>query len=277
MAIIEETNKQYHDNREYISKSRLSNMSVCPQYFKWCDDNPKETTDDLVCGSAFHKWVLEKDTFDTEFVVCPAFDKRFKSQKEQARELEEMAKEQGKQIISEVQFKTIEAMKKHILANEQIKKLLNGEHEKSFYFIDDLTEEKCKARPDCYRVVKDRVLITDLKTCRSAIREDFMRDVVKYGYDLQAYMYSLAVSKCLNVPIENIDFVFVAIEKTEPYLSYFCCADSTILQRGEAIFRKYIGIYHQCRETGNWYGLNGEYDKLDNLSLPIYLLNNKGE
>lgn len=269
-GIIKETNKEYHDFKEAISKSRLEKMSVCPKYFKWCEDNPNKQTEDLIFGSAFHKYVLEEKTFYDEFVISPNINRRTKAGKEEYDNF--VSNAQGKSIISEDQFNKIIEMKNAIFENKYCTKLLNGNCEKSFYFVDDLTEEQCKVRPDCFRKCNhDTVIITDLKSCRSAITENFMRDVVKFGYDLQAYMYCLGASKILNVPIENVHFVFIAVEKESPYLTNVLEADKYVLERGEMLFRKYLGMYHQCKESGNWYGLNGEENIINNLSLPKYL------
>ena len=56
-------------------------------------------------------------------------------------------------------------------------------------------------------------------------------------------------------------------------------ADQYVLERGEALFREYIGNYHECKETNHWWGLNGAYGIINNLSLPNYLLKDiiKGE
>ncbi len=269
-GIINETNQEYHRYREAISKSQLIKINVCPKYFKWCEDKAKEPTADLIFGNAFHKWVLERDTFYEEFAISPCYNKRKKDEKEAYERF--VAKSKDKQIIAQDEFDKILLMANEIENSKYCNRLLNGEHEKSIYFVDNLTNELCKVRPDCYRVIKDRVIITDLKSCRSSKTEDFMRDVTKYGYDLQAYMYSLGLSKVLNVPIENIDFVFIAVDKNEPYLINVLQADKYIFERGETLFRKYIGIYHHCKDTNNWYGLNGEEDIINNLTLPNYML-----
>lgn len=276
-GIVIETNAEYHGDKSAISKSRLANMSVCPQYFKWCEDNPREPTEDLVLGSALHKYVLEKDTFGSEFVVMPLIDRRTKEGKERFNTFLDCAK--GREIITQEQFEIISSMSNSVMSNKYSKRLLKGEHENSMYFQDDLTQEWCKVRPDCWSRIGDRVVIVDLKSCKSSNTEDFMRDVIKYHYDLQAYMYSYGVSKVLGVPIENIDFVFIAVEKKEPYLVNILQADTFIMQRGETLFRKYIGQYHECKESGEWYGYNGKFGLINNLTLPNYLLKeiNKGE
>jgi exodeoxyribonuclease VIII len=159
--------------------------------------------------------------------------------------------------------------------NPYARKLINGNIEQSMYFTDDLTKVECKCRPDVWRKVADRVVITDLKSAKSVMPNDFMRDCVKYHYDLQTAMYRDGASKVLGVPKDNIDFVFIAVEKKPPYLLNIMQADTYVIQKGEADFREYIGTYAECLETNNWYSFNGKDNIINNLSLPSYLLKDK--
>lgn len=274
-GIVIETNAEYHGYREAISKSRLANMSVCPAYFKWCEDNPTEPSEDMVLGSAFHKIVLEPETFDKEFMIMPHFDRRTKEGRLGYENL--MNKVQGECItlITKEQYDTICGMRDSIMSNPYAKKLINGNVEQSMYFTDDLTKVECKCRPDVWRKVADRVVITDLKSAKSVMPNDFMRDCVKYHYDLQTAMYRDGASKVLGVPKDNIDFVFIAVEKKPPYLLNIMQADTYVIQKGEADFREYIGTYAECLETHNWYSFNGKDNIINNLSLPSYLLKDK--
>ena len=272
-GIVIETNAEYHGYRESISKSRLANMAVCPAYFKWCEDNPSAPSDDMVLGSAFHKIVLEPETFDDEFVVMPNFDRRTKDGKMQYALFVEQSN--GKTVITQEQYETICGMRDSIMSNPYAKKLINGNIEQSMYFTDDLTKVDCKCRPDVWRKVADRVVITDLKSAKSVMPNDFMRDCVKYHYDLQTAMYRDGASKVLGVPKDNIDFVFIAVEKKPPYLLNIMQADTYVIQKGEADFREFIGTYKECLETSNWYSFNGKDNIINNLSLPSYLLKDK--
>lgn len=275
-GIVIESNREYHSYREAISKSRLEKMSVCPSYFKWCEDNPQEPTDDMTMGSAFHKIVLEPQDFDKEFMIMEKFDRRTKEGR-LAYEHQMQLVQGGIQAITQEQYDTICGMRDSLFRNKYTKVLLQGNVEQSFYFNDDLTNEYCKCRPDIWRSLKDgSIVIVDLKSTKSAKTEDFIKDVVKYGYDLQTFHYTNGVSKVLNVPKDKISFIFIAVEKKPPYLCNILQADEFILQRGEALFREYIGKLHECRESGNFYGLNGAYDVINNLSLPSYLID-KGE
>lgn len=274
-GIVIETNAEYHGYREAISKSRLANMSVCPAYFKWCEDNPTEPSEDMVLGSAFHKIVLEPETFDKEFMIMPYFDRRTKEGRLGYENL--MNKVQGECItlITKEQYDTICGMRDSIMANPYARKLINGNIEQSMYFTDDLTKVECKCRPDVWRKVADRVVITDLKSAKSVMPNDFMRDCVKYHYDLQTAMYRDGVSKVLNIPKDNIDFVFIAVEKKPPYLLNIMQADTYVIQKGEADFREYIGTYAECKADGVFYGLNGKNGIINTLSLPEYLIKSK--
>ena len=274
-GIVIETNAEYHGYKEAISKSRLANMAVCPAYFKWCEDNPQEPSEDMVLGSAFHKIVLEPETFDKEFMIMPHFDRRTKEGRLGYENL--MNKVQGECItlITKEQYDTICGMRDSIMSNPYARKLINGNIEQSMYFTDELTKVECKCRPDVWRKVADRVVITDLKSAKSVMPNDFMRDCVKYHYDLQTAMYRDGASKVLGVPKDNIDFVFIAVEKKPPYLLNIMQADTYVIQKGEADFREYIGTYAECKQTNDWYGLNGSKGIINTLSLPEYLLKNK--
>lgn len=274
LGIVTESNEKYHADKSAVSKSQLARMSICPKYFKWVEDNPPDQSDDLIVGSGFHKLVLEPMTFGEEFVVMPNFDKRTKAGKEAYEVFVDQTK--GRQVITQEQYNTICGMRDSIMENKYAVALLKGKHEKSMYGIDELTNERIKTRPDCYRIIGNdddkRVLITDLKSCRSALNDDFTRDAIKYGYDLQSYMYSLNGSKVLKIPLENVSFVFIAVEKKPPYLVNILQADEFVLQRGEALYRQYIGMYHEAKTTNNWWGLNGQQGIINNLSLPSYLV-----
>lgn len=281
LGLVTESNAEYHGDLTAISKSRLAKISVCPQYFKWCEENPQEQTEEMIVGSAFHKLVLEPNTFDEEFAIMPNINRRTNAGKQEYEEFMQLAN--GKQVITQEQYETICGMRDSIMSNQYAVQLLKGVHEQSMYGVDELTGERIKTRPDCYRIIEvpnedgeivKTCLITDLKSCRSAIYDDFCRDVTKFNYDLQCYMYTENASKVLNVPRENINFVFIAVEKKEPYLINILQADEYVLQSGEALFRKYIGELHEAKTTNNWWGLNGQQGIINNLSLPSYLLKN---
>lgn len=269
-GIIKESNKDYHNDCTAVSKSQLARIKICPKYFKFMLDNPTQPTEALNIGSAFHKLVLEPETFGKEFIVMPSIDRRTKAGKEAYEQFLITVGERA--ILSQNDYAQICNMTSAVLDNSLANALILGEVETSMYSEDELTKERIKTRPDCYQKIDDRLVITDLKSCISALPADFTRDIVKYSYDLQAYMYCYNASKVLNIPLENIDFIFVAVEKNPPYLTNVFKASKDILERGEMIFREYIGTYHKAKTTNNWWGLNGEHNTINEITLPTYLL-----
>lgn len=284
--IVIEPNAAYHARREYINKSRLSKMSVCPRYFKWYEDNPQDPSADLIFGSAFHKLVLEPSTFYDEVAIMPNFGRK-KEEQEAKRQFVDQNK--GKYIITEDEYADIQCMRDSIdnlmfeVADGKFSSarrlFLRGNIENSIYFTDDPTGVLCKCRPDVWRktVTSDgeiRYVITDLKSSRNGSTDSFKKDIPKYGYDLQTYMCRLGLSLALNVPIESIDFYFLVVEKQAPYLANGIVADETVLKRGEAIFREYIGKYKYCTDTNNWFSYNGEHGIINAVGVPSWLTNN---
>jgi hypothetical protein len=173
--------------------------------------------------------------------------------------------------------------------NEFVKKLLKGEKEKPFFWVDEMTGEECKCRTDVILslILKDAetdekypaVYIVDIKSTENAETEAFMRSAIKYAYDFQSAMYIEGVKK--NYPktqiVDGIEknvqfkFAFIAIEKKPPYAINILQADKLLIRRGYDLFREYLGIYHDCKTTDNWYGYLGKFNQINNLALPAYL------
>lgn len=269
--MVSETNRAYHSNPA-VSKSNLHLIERTPRYYKWYMDNPVEPTESMKFGTAFHKYILEPETFWDEVAVQPILNLRTNEGKAQKQAFMEMCEQEGKTDITQAQYETILKMSESLKSDGYSQVLIAGEHEKSFYWTDKLTGIDCKCRPDSFRKIGDRILIVDFKTCSSAEYNAIQRDVSKYGYDLQAYMYCKGVSENLNVPMDKIDFMFVFICKEAPYMTNIMQADEFVIERGETLFREYIGTLKYCRETDNWYGYNGKDGRPNILSLPKYLI-----
>lgn len=260
-----ESNAEYHASVP-LSKSRLWEMRKSPEWFRFCETVKKQQTPAMIVGSLIHTAVLEPEKLSTEYAILNDCDMRTKAGKEaRARFLEE---NKGKTLIEDDEYELALEIARTIEENKIANYLLHGEVEQSVYTVDDLTGVEYKVRPDSYRIVGERGIIVDLKTTNDASTDAFMRDAVKYGYDMQAAMYKAAMEKEFKIPF---DFVFVAVEKSEPHMINVMQCDPLLLTRGYDMFREYIGIYKECLETGNWYGYNGKQGYINTLGLPAYL------
>lgn len=259
------TDKEYRSAKG-ISRSELFKISESPEKFKYYQENPEEPTPSLIFGQLLHAMALQPENLDTFFAIAPNVDKRTKEGKEAFAKFQENA--QDKTIITAEMVKEASQMCAALWKNDFVIKLLRGEKEKVFFWNDDLTGEPCKCRVDCLTELGDNLIIVDLKTTENAETEAFIKSAIKYGYDFQSAMYSKGVE--INTGKKPL-FVFIAIEKKPPYAINILQADELLIRRGYDLFREYIGIYHDCKETGNFYGYLGRYNQINNLALPSYL------
>lgn len=265
------TEKEYREHPA-ISRSELFKISESPEKFRYYKDNPQPPTPALIFGQVFHKMALQPETFEDEFAVCPNVDKRTKDGK--AIYAEFLEKSAGKTVIDTDMYNKATEMC-YALKNQPIheiasyiKKLLSGQKEVPYFWIDEDTGEQCKCRLDCETDFKDISIIVDLKSAGKADKETFERDAVKYGYDLQTAMYTEGAKKNTG---KNYSFVFIVVEKEPPYSVNILQADKLLMQRGQDLFREFIGVYHDCKQTNNWYGYLGKFNMINNLSLPAWL------
>ena len=249
-----------------ISRSELFKISESPEKFKYYQEHPEEPTPALLLGQLFHAMALQPETVWEQFAVMPNVDRRTKAGKEEFAEFEASA--EGKTVVSADMVEQATAMWEALNKNEFVKKLLKGEKEKPFFWVDEMTGEECKCRTDVLTYVGENLIIVDLKTTDCAETDAFTRSAVKYGYDLQSAMYIEGVKA--NTGREPL-FVFIAIEKKPPYAINILQADKLLIRRGYDLFRELIGIYHDCKTTNNWYGYLGRYNQINNLALPAYL------
>lgn len=252
---------------EGVSRSQLWRLHEgSPEKFKYEEEHPEEPTQALIFGQMVHKLVLEPETFDDEFAIMPEVDRRTKDGK--AIWAKFASGNGDKMLVRQADYETALAMKNALMQNDLVEKLLSGKHEVPLFWTDELTGEKCKVRLDCFTPLSDKVLIVDYKSTNDAGTEPFIRSAINYGYDFQAAMYTEAVKRVMN---QDSVFVFIAQEKEPPYAVNVLAADQLLVQRGYDTFRELLGIYHDCKVSGNWYGYLGPQNQINVLGLPAYL------
>ena len=251
---------------EGVSRSQLWRLKESPEKFKYAEEHPEEPTPALIFGQMVHKLVLEPETFDDEFSIMPEIDRRTKDGKAIWNNF--VSGNGDKTLIRQAEYETALAMKNALLQNDLVVKLLSGKHEVPLFWTDEMTGEKCKARLDVLTPLSERVIIADYKSTNDASTEAFIRSAINYGYDFQAAMYTEAVRHVMD---QDAVFIFIAQEKDPPYAVNVLAADQLLVQRGYDTFRELLGIYHECKVSGNWYGYLGPQNQINVLGLPAYL------
>lgn len=252
---------------EGVSRSQLWRLREgSPEKFMYAEEHPEEPTPALIFGQMVHKLVLEPETFGDEFVIMPECDRRTKDGKAIWQDFLQGAGD--RMPIKAEDYEKALGMRNALMENDLIVKLLSGKHEVPLFWTDELTGEQCKVRLDCFTPLSDKVLIVDYKTTGDANTDPFIRSAINYGYDFQAAMYTEAVKRCME---KEAVFIFIAQEKEPPYAVNVLAADQLLVQRGYDTFRELLGIYHECKVSGNWYGYLGPQNQINVLGLPAYL------
>lgn len=251
-------NDQYHADTTRISKSGTDQINKTPRHyqFRYLEGNQTEQTKPMIFGSAFHSYILERDKFNNEFVVIPHFIGTGSRDKKQKFELENS----HKTIITMNDMKTIMGMSDSIQAHPLASKLINkfGITEKQFNWTDQTTGANCKCKPD--KIVEKFAL--DLKSTDDASPNGFKFSAKKFRYHVQSPFYVDGLKANM---IEITTMVFIAVEKTAPYLVGLYFYESDEMDEGRREYKENLKTYVDCLESGVWPGYS---EKIIPLELP---------
>lgn len=146
----------------------------------------------------------------------------------------------------------------------------SGLPEQSLFWVDERTGVWCRARPDWlpHAIPGRRMIIPDYKSCVAADLQSLSKAVFNFGYHQQATWYPDGI-QALGLA-DDVAFVFVAQEKTPPYLITVFELDEMAMQIGRALNRDALDAYKQCTTSGEWPPYNAS---IAHLSLPPWVEN----
>jgi hypothetical protein len=263
-GIYELSSEAYHKGLG-ISRSGLMEFKRSPYHYWYKYLNPEyipePSTPAQTFGNALHSYVLEPESFAERYFVIPKFNKRTKlgTERWQLMKLEIGHRE----ILSEAQWQTLQAMADSLRKNKLVLQLLeSAQIEKSLYWTDPDTGILCKCRPDILR----SNLVCDLKTAQDGSPRSFQYALFDYGYHIQAAMIREALQQ-LKQSLLN-DFLFLVIEKSAPYAISIYQLDQVALDKGHQEFKTLLTRYQHCLETNDWPAY-----AIQEISLPRYAFN----
>ena len=202
------TNAEYHGRKTHLSSTNVRTHKKNKKQFKYSltHDLIKQTKA-MADGTAVHAFFLERDKFDSDFVIKPA-DMRLNTKVGKEWALEH----QNKIIIdSELGNNLYEMEKSFMDSPARLIYDKQGQSELS-YFWNDLGLVKGKCRPDW--ISNDGNIVVDIKTTTDASPKGFQKSIANWGYHLQLGWYIRGLQK-LGLPAK--EFIFIAIEKTPPF------------------------------------------------------------
>lgn len=246
--------EQEYNLAEGIRRSDLWLMNESPEKFKYNLDHPvseDEKSQAFLFGSACHKMVLEPLEFNKEYAVAPNVDRRTKAGKEEYAQFCES--NAGKTVISLEDRDTIVAMCNVLLDNRLSEEMITGQHEVPYFWKDPETGERCKCRADVVKQVDGKYVVVDYKTTTSAQTDRFNAELFRYGYHVQAAMYTEGLQCALKLDYRP-KFCFVAQEKKAPYAVNVIEVSDDVMRYGDRLYHDLLRRYHECKELDVWPG-----------------------
>ena len=255
--------KDYHNDYEYLSKSFLTKFELSPAHAYHYMTSDKTDSEAMCFGRVYHAMIAGQTD---EFIVFdpenrPELDKTFGS-KLNKQWKDDFYKSADVDIVSIDDYNQISFMITKLQNNDIVQQInaFSLVQEEAFRAVVDTYKIKCK--PDglqLARGAKKENLIIDWKTCQSIHPDKIRYDIVKYGYDVQAAMYSEIISA---IHSHESNFMFIFQEKSEPYdvLPVLVTHDSTTMREGKNKWRNYYIQARECFEKNSWPGVANRYD-----------------
>ena len=177
-----------------LDQSQLKQFLKNPAEWGYSRLNDDRTpTDAMKFGTAFHAYMLGT----AEIVNLPEGETFQKKANKDWRDEQEQA---GNIVVSYADRQLLDRMKTNIEQAslmpgnpDYMAIIANGVKEQCITWTDAKTGLDLKAKPDAIPVGTDYLI--DLKTSKSAAGRDFHREVISYGYHIQALFYCQAVGK----------------------------------------------------------------------------------
>ncbi len=248
---VMESNDVYHSYDGFISSTTLKQYKQSPAHARYYMDNKSAPTAAMIFGNAYHTMVLEPDLWEQEYFIIdydqrPEYDKTMASSANKEWKQRLISRNIGKQAITKEEYNTMCAMRLVLFKNKSAAFMFTGGIVEQSHYLE-IDGVKVKVRPDS----RKKRMIIDLKTCEDASPNGFSKQCANFGYHISAALYCEAVN---IMDGEYLPFVFVAQEKSEPYLVAIYEASLLFMEKGEIEMRELLALHKKCTEDNHWPG-----------------------
>ena len=225
----------------------------------------KEQTPAMLFGSQAHALILEGEkAFASRYFIIPEGKTRA------SKEFKDMAAENpDKDSMSFNEYNSllriVESFDRHPIARE----LVTGGIELAAYWKDPETGLLCKAKADCFR---HDGMIVDVKTTEDASPDKFPYQCAQLDYALSAAFYldgfRHAIEQSCNKKVTIPDaFIFLAVEKSDPYGIAVYAIEPADLQKGRVKYERALSRIKEYKENGSS-GYAGYLPQIQTITLP---------
>lgn len=234
----------------------------CPALFRHDQLNPPPPKATFDLGHAAHREVLGVGP-DLVMVDRPRWDTN------EVKAEVAAIRAAGGVPLKRAEFEQVKAMAAALREHPLASALLlpdRGKPEQSAFWVDDETGVWRRARYDWLPTPSPGpMFVTDYKTTVSANPQDLQKAVHNYGYFIQAAWYLDGIN-ALGLA-DDPKFIFVAQEKTAPYLVTVFEMDSMAIELGRKQCRQALSVYANCVKSNRWPSYS---DDVEMIGLPIW-------
>ena len=255
---------------EYLSHSRIEMYRKSPVLYKksYVDKAvTRESTPAMALGSLVHAMLLEPQSVDENFKLCPTVDKRTKAGKEEWEKFQSSLKSDDVAITRDdvsMANRMIEAINENSATNYY---LSNPNSIKERELFDSITMDNqqisCKLIPDIYS--KEDGYLVDLKTVSSFDPLDWAKEAHFSGYLRQLAFYrlflryhSVYINSCVHIVVDKSEFPTAMVVEFDNY----------DLDRAENQVYETVRKLLQSHETGSF--LPHHYGIVPKVTVPAW-------
>lgn len=226
------------------------------------DDEPSESK---ILGTLCHQAILEPEATPPMLAIKP---EGMKFSTTEGKAWRKAAEEAGNLIITEEAWTSLQCMTRSVRENPVCQRIFGaGMSELSVWApleVDGLTITR-KVRFDW---VPTGNTLVDVKTTLDASPTGFADAVARFSYHSQAAWYLDTWNDAF--PEHRRDcFVFVAVEKSAPYLVALYQLSPDAIELGRQLNASRLSVLRECIRSGQWPGYSRE---IETLSLPAWYL-----
>lgn len=248
-ALGKMSNAEYHAHGA-VSNSKLKLFADSRRMYRaiYVDKSqPFKVTEAMQLGSLVHCMVFEPDLLAKIYAVAPKCDRRTTIGK--AAWADFVASSSGLEVIDEAMWDQAKAITAALQQHPAAKHFLamEGLHEQPLFWIDPATGAACRAKLD--KVCPEVDVIFDLKVTTDVSPQKFPKTIVEFSYDGQNAWYADGYAATYGT---YPNFVFIAVEKTEPYEIGFYEIDETEVRLARERNCRLLEALRNCEMTGDW-------------------------
>jgi len=256
-------------NQRPLSFSSLSQFDISPVHYINYITKKRQATPQMMLGSLVHSMILEPETVDSEYIICPKFDMRKKEDKE-AKALFESDNE-GKSIVDQDTWDTAKDISSSVYDSPMAVNILSKLSMRESKFVFENDGLPVTGYIDGVGKNNDIPFILEVKTSLTASPSEVIKDFYNKKYYIQAGIYRTALME-MGIS-DKAPVIYLVVENRAPHIVSMFMASEEYVQHGVKEFNRLVSEFKDWKNNGfntSGYSKTGS-EELYELGLPSWV------